>query len=135
MPIIDKLTLTTIVALALGNQACCLPTRSQEYLPAESATGTAECELTLTDYEILQIAHKALQAAWGDSSLEGFREQVIRRGCDYLYVAAWQGTEAFEDIIIPINSKGRIATLPYCCYLEHCPELCSGDSADGALLP
>jgi hypothetical protein len=108
-------SLAAVVVLALGGQACSLRGRTP---PA------AECGPGLTKEEVLRIAHGALQAAWGDSSLTGFREEVIEQGCDYVFVAAWEGTEAIEDIVIPIDRSGRITTLPYCCYVGDCPDFC-----------
>lgn len=112
-----------LLPLIMGVMLClaCAPSRHTPSVPA----GVSECGPGLTDAEVIASAKRALRVMWGrEPDLDHYRVSVQGQGCNYVFVAAQLGTEAREDIIVIVDRAGRVKTIPVCCDLGDCPELC-----------
>jgi len=80
----------------------------------------------------MMIAEEAIEAIGGDpDSLATDHDVNIREAeCDYILTAVRRDLSAVEPVSIRISREGKVMSFPWCCPLEHCPELCSQGAAD-----
>jgi hypothetical protein len=99
---------------------------NQETSSVQDSTSEApDCGPGLSEAQVWEVVKKALVAKSGDASLEGMSSLILEDGCDYVFTAHFEGRAAIEGFGIVIDRARRIKSFPACCYLDHCPDLCS----------
>jgi len=126
-----RVSLLLLVLSALLGQSCAS-------LPTAPLLPSANSGRALTDEEVVASAKRALRVIWGHepdlsryrisvTRSEGCRVSVRSENCYYLFVAGTVGAEALlarEDISILVDRFGHVKTIPVCCDLGDCPEIC-----------
>jgi hypothetical protein len=113
------------LALSFLLVLACSSTRQETSPIHDSASRSPECGPGLSEAQVWEIVKKALVAKSGDASLEGMSSRIFEDGCDYVFTAHFEGLAAIDGFGIVIDRAGRIKSFPACCYLDHCPDLCS----------
>lgn len=123
--LVSSCILSTVL-LMLFQQACVLHPKRTASKPAHADT-SAGCGPELSKDKVYEIATEAILKMGNDpSSLRTHYEVTIEpNDCEYIFTAIPKGLEAVDGISMRIDRSGTVKSFPWCCPLEHCPELCN----------
>lgn len=106
----------TLVILSLIAPAC-----AHDRTIADRAQ---QCGPALSRESILEAADRYL-ALYSTRRASELNARIHEVDCNYAVVVSHDTEEAKEPLVVTIDRQGRVRTLPECCELGECPDLCA----------
>lgn len=87
------------------------------------------CGPELTLDQVSHIAKEAIRAMGDDPSRlsTDYTVKIRTEGCEYVFSAIPIPRITGGQIVMRIDREGRVKSVPWCCPLGQCPDLCSGE--------